>query len=1013
MTIFQRVQTETSQFELIKQIGEGRIGVVWSGRRADAPDQLFAIKFPKDSTFAQAQEREYKNVIEPMRDVLRTQGRRNFEGYDFGHAAGSPDHVAIIMPFYDTRLQAYYNDLRQKSESPVNLERYAVDGALEYIAVIKALHEIGKTCLDRKIDDLYVVGDCIEVTDWNVVRDDAREENLKSEVTLWAQLWFELLTGRFPALPLAYRMDDHWRRQDDRNEQEKARHVSLGLRLILWNALHQLGNRSYADLETVEKDLLRWRAYLTKTPQDISMLLRQDDILQDIPGSLWTAEDEFLEGANDVRRTINAEQKVILQDLLWRMSGDEQLWDERQGAIERIDNAAADILKDLHRQVRLMRSEEIPMLVSQLREQSWMCNHKFLADLDRWERVAAIVSSIAEIYPERTRFNDVLVDLERSIALDDLNVLDEHQKFLMGFKQYAHGQAAEALDLLLSEIEIRQLLRQSLNELEPIEGRLDILRTVRGKVSDHPWVGGALSLVLDIEDYINNLARLIGGQKLSEGSDSRITELLMENKNNLARIEDAIQEHRILMPQLVGEQELTHIHQWAESRMALARFFDRYWNHHHDLRQWHNLFAEARRLKSAFEDANMAERYRNLFAEGWSLLMMKSSNPHALEREHALYLLDALRNDYVNNPLLEQEEYGYFSTTASEVERLKGELEGALKGGRQALGQLAVNPIEALNIAQAHNLNILSDPEAEAGLNELTRADRAADSIDQTLTGKIADIRARIGGEVTTLNTDLHSHLNSVNDALTSNVRKAKAEYLETRFLNAVRQAYHELYQFESEKAAATIKEIYPFAQQYRESGYNAVRAAELDTYLEALELEAKEYRDSRETLKDMHIQSQPDFKPLTEVELKRFRAEVNQGKRLEPGNRQRIAHALRYLEQTETRWIQLARLFDDDSALNIQHAEYADGTLVKAAKLLDVNIAEDLRGYWSTFNENPDVMRDQVEEAIKQRGETVEINEALASLRRANLRLNVGRKHRRTPTPGAPAMGGGSDNPV
>jgi F-type H+-transporting ATPase subunit epsilon len=56
------------------------------------------------------------------------------------------------------------------------------------------------------------------------------------------------------------------------------------------------------------------------------------------------------------------------------------------------------------------------------------------------------------------------------------------------------------------------------------------------------------------------------------------------------------------------------------------------------------------------------------------------------------------------------------------------------------------------------------------------------------------------------------------------------------------------------------------------------------------------------------------------------------------------------------------------------------------------------------------DEARRRAEEAIRQRGDTVEIEEALAALRRANLRLNVGRKHRRghTPIPGT-----GTDNPV
>jgi F-type H+-transporting ATPase subunit epsilon len=55
---------------------------------------------------------------------------------------------------------------------------------------------------------------------------------------------------------------------------------------------------------------------------------------------------------------------------------------------------------------------------------------------------------------------------------------------------------------------------------------------------------------------------------------------------------------------------------------------------------------------------------------------------------------------------------------------------------------------------------------------------------------------------------------------------------------------------------------------------------------------------------------------------------------------------------------------------------------------------------------------RRRAEDAIKNRGETVEIEEAMAALRRANLRLNVGRRHRRGGTGGAP-MGAGPDNPV
>jgi F-type H+-transporting ATPase subunit epsilon len=52
---------------------------------------------------------------------------------------------------------------------------------------------------------------------------------------------------------------------------------------------------------------------------------------------------------------------------------------------------------------------------------------------------------------------------------------------------------------------------------------------------------------------------------------------------------------------------------------------------------------------------------------------------------------------------------------------------------------------------------------------------------------------------------------------------------------------------------------------------------------------------------------------------------------------------------------------------------------------------------------ERAEEARRRAEETLRNRGDTVEMEQALAALRRANLRLNVGRRLRRTPgaTPG------------
>jgi F-type H+-transporting ATPase subunit epsilon len=52
---------------------------------------------------------------------------------------------------------------------------------------------------------------------------------------------------------------------------------------------------------------------------------------------------------------------------------------------------------------------------------------------------------------------------------------------------------------------------------------------------------------------------------------------------------------------------------------------------------------------------------------------------------------------------------------------------------------------------------------------------------------------------------------------------------------------------------------------------------------------------------------------------------------------------------------------------------------------------------------ERAEEARRRAEETLRNRGDTVEMEQALAALRRANLRLNVGRRRRRTPgaTPG------------
>jgi len=140
-------------------------------------------------------------------------------------------------------------------------EQQIVACMIDYLDMLRALHEIGYICTDRKVDDLRWHEESLVVIDWNVLR-TFEEASIQAEIGLTVRLWYLLLTGYEPTNRLNPFNDDEWQ---PFNASREGGRIRIGLRLILVHALLE----HYATVDDLRSALVDWRtSWLASTQLD-------------------------------------------------------------------------------------------------------------------------------------------------------------------------------------------------------------------------------------------------------------------------------------------------------------------------------------------------------------------------------------------------------------------------------------------------------------------------------------------------------------------------------------------------------------------------------------------------------------------------------------------------------------------------------------------------------------------------------------------------------------------------
>lgn len=233
--------------DISARIGEpSAFGVVYRGEETDqhginSAAGEWAIKESNSPEHVQRFRREY----ETLRDLA--QATRRLTGAIYSpypvyllerEDTGSP---GIAMPLYRVTLRELIAEWD---------EQQITHCMVDYLNVIRALHDINYICTDRKLDDLRWHDQHLVVIDWNVLR-PYEPASVQLEINLTARIWYLLLTGYEPSALLNPFNDAEW--QPFGASREGGR-ISIGLRFVLSYAM--MGR--YESVEAFRAAVSRW-----------------------------------------------------------------------------------------------------------------------------------------------------------------------------------------------------------------------------------------------------------------------------------------------------------------------------------------------------------------------------------------------------------------------------------------------------------------------------------------------------------------------------------------------------------------------------------------------------------------------------------------------------------------------------------------------------------------------------------------------------------------------------------
>lgn len=230
-----------------KVVGDKRYAVKVEARNLSEDNQK---RFRQEFTVIQAIQEQFSGTKPPVPITLEATKQNS-------------DDYALVMEYVgDEALLTRKLPAADNIEDGLERERQALEAAQQYARLLIALHKAGYTCQDRKLGDLRWQ-ERLVVLDWNVVTEDTSEENVRADLTLMGNLWYQLLAGRTPFQPDPLN-DEHWREG----------RVSYGTRLLitrLWQGAYKSANET---LQEIKDRLGLLQQPVDELSQQASSLLR-------------------------------------------------------------------------------------------------------------------------------------------------------------------------------------------------------------------------------------------------------------------------------------------------------------------------------------------------------------------------------------------------------------------------------------------------------------------------------------------------------------------------------------------------------------------------------------------------------------------------------------------------------------------------------------------------------------------------------------------------------------------
>ncbi len=296
----------------------------------------------------------------------------------------------LAMPFYSQRLDQIAVSW---AEDPI------VEQMVAYLDLLRALHQTGYICTDRKLSDLRWHDGHLVVIDWNLLRPLADTAYHQAELSLFCRLWYGLLTGREPMALNAFN-NMQWHRLNVNPKEGEPPLFSIGLRLILERAI----SGYYPDVDALRSACIDWgQKYL--------------------PGRLNESTIHQLQVDMAV-----SERKAtaIAYDLAWRQTGEARYLHECQRVLASLAETPDD-LEDIRHCLESARAlvdqrqypeatRAVKTLIAQ-NDSQYVVTQRWLLFLESFDKLDR--NTREELHKERESIFRVLQTLQQPLA-DDL-----------------------------------------------------------------------------------------------------------------------------------------------------------------------------------------------------------------------------------------------------------------------------------------------------------------------------------------------------------------------------------------------------------------------------------------------------------------------------------------------------------------------------------------------------------------------------------------------------------------